>query len=180
MFKAMAVGLAMAAGLASGSAWAGAFSVTTDFPTGIGGPYAADLAGIGVTVELASPSLVTVFQPTNLTFRLLESHASRQGTQITTLVVDGVDYDFGTQAFTAPGALLGSQLFSGDFSDLVGFRDATMPLLRYRGPCPVRGHRRGGRHPRARHLGPDDRWLRHRRRPPPAPEPYGGGQVGSG
>lgn len=122
--------LALVAGFAALSTpalAAGAFSVTTDFPTGAGGPYATDLAGIGVTVELASPAQVTVFQPTNLTFRLLESHASRQGTQITTLVVDGVDYNFGTQAFTAPGALLGSQLFSGAFSDLVGFRDASMP-----------------------------------------------------
>ncbi len=130
MFRTQVAALALAAGFAALSApalAAGAFSVTTNFPTGAIGPYAVDLAGIGVTFELASPAQVTVFQPTNLTFRLLESHATPEGVRIATLAVDGVNYKVGTQAFTAPGTLLGSQLFSGAFSDLVGFRDITMP-----------------------------------------------------
>jgi hypothetical protein len=103
--------------------------VDTPFPAPLSDvePNKADLAAIGVTVELAAPTFVTVSAPTSLTFRLLESHADANGFQITTLVVDGVDYNFGPQAFTAPGTLLGSQLFSGSFADLVGFRDISMP-----------------------------------------------------
>ncbi len=129
MFKAMVTGLALAAGLA-GAAWAdGPLSVTTPFDLGVSptDPFKADLATLGVTSELGGPTLVSVYQPAKLTFRLLESNTGRAGLQITTLVVDGVDYDFGLQDFTAPGLLLGSQTFSGNFTSLVGFRDASMP-----------------------------------------------------
>lgn len=135
MIKAMTAGLrtamtaaAISLGLAGSAGAAGPLYVTTPFEVPVSNvdPFKADLATIGVTSELAFPTFVDVLAPAKLTFRLLQSDAGR-ALQITTLVVDGVDYDFGPQPFTAPGLLLGSQLFSGSFTDLVGFHDATMP-----------------------------------------------------
>ena len=127
MFRTMAVGVTAALGLA-GSAWAaGPMAVTTNFPAPlfVGDPFHDDLLSIGVGVELASPTFVDVFDASNLTFRLLASEPSRT-VDIRELVVDGVTYSFGPQAFSPAGTLLGTQLFSGSFTGQVGFRDAQM------------------------------------------------------
>ena len=131
MFKAMTAGLAAAAILAAAgpALAAGPLYVTTDFDTLVapGDPFKADLASIGVTSELASPTQIEVLSAANLTFKLLRADRNPNGPRITNLVVDGVDYAFDLQGFTSPGTLLGTQSFSGDFADLVGFRDADMP-----------------------------------------------------
>lgn len=129
MLKTVLAGFAAATVISGTALAAGPLSVTTDFPTSVvpSDPFKADLASIGVGVELASPTFVSVFAPTKLTFRLLESHDATAGPQITALTVGDQTFNFGPQAFTSPGALLGQVLFSGDFTGQVGFRDATLP-----------------------------------------------------
>jgi len=135
MFRTMKATLAAAAltvsvTVAGPALAAGPLAVTTDFPTGVfnGDPFKADLAGIGVGVELAAPTAIDVLSSANLTFKLLAAAAPpRGGFAIDTLVVNGVDYEFGAQGFTFPGTVLGSQLFSGSFASQVGFRTSDMP-----------------------------------------------------
>jgi hypothetical protein len=127
MFRTITAGLAVAVGLAGSAMAAGPMAVTTNFPAPLfaGDPFHDNLLSIGVGVELAAPAFVDVFAATNLTFRLLESRAGRTQ-EITEFVVDGVSYDVAPQAFSATGTLLGTQLFSGSFTDSVGFLTAEM------------------------------------------------------
>ena len=126
MVRTMLAGAAVAAALCGTAQAAGPMAVTTDFPTSVfaGDPFKANLAGIGVGVELASPTFVNVFAPADLTFRLLQSGESASGIEITSLTVDGTTHAFGPQAFSPSGTLLGVHTLSGSFTDLVGFHDA--------------------------------------------------------
>jgi hypothetical protein len=126
MFRVWA-GVALALGLAGAAQAAGPLSVDTNFPAPVApsDPFKADLQSIGVGVELASPTFVTVDPGTTLTFRLLQSQASAaSGLQITSLVVGADTYAIGPQAFSSPGTLLGAQPFSGSFTGGVGFTDS--------------------------------------------------------
>jgi hypothetical protein len=121
----IAAGAACALTIATGALAAGPMSVTTNFPTALwaGDPFRTELLSIGVGTELASPTLANVYAPSKLTFSLLESRAPSGGLQITSLTVDGTAYAFGPQAFSPPGTVLGSQVFSGAFASKVGFND---------------------------------------------------------
>lgn len=122
MFRSMVVGALIA--LAGGAAMAaGPLYVTTAFTSGIqdSDPFKANLASIGVGLDLAPPMQVDVLVPAKLNFRLLESRPRRDA-EVNALVVGGTTYDIAPQAFSAAGTLLGSQLFSGAFSNAIGFR----------------------------------------------------------
>lgn len=122
MFRSIVVGIAAA--LLGGAALAeGPLYVTTGFSSAIApsDPFKANLESIGVTFDLAPPMEVEVFLPTKLTFRLLESRPGRTSS-VDTLHVGETAYDVAPQAFSAAGTLLGSQLFSGSFTEAVGFR----------------------------------------------------------
>jgi hypothetical protein len=126
MFRKVLAGAALALGVVGGAQAAGPLSVDTPFPAPISPveTFKADLESMGVGVELASPTFVTVDPGTTLTFRLLASLEGAGGLQVTKLVVGPSAYDIGPQAFSSPGTLLGSQLFSGSFTAAVGFNDS--------------------------------------------------------
>lgn len=122
MFRSIVVGIAAA--LMGGAALAeGPLYVTTAFSSGISenDPFKANLESIGVSFALAQPIEVEVLLPTKLNFRLLESRPGRTSS-VDTLHVGETAYDVAPQPFSAAGTLLGSQLFSGAFSEAVGFR----------------------------------------------------------
>ncbi|MEW5685989.1 MAG: PEPxxWA-CTERM sorting domain-containing protein [Pseudomonadota bacterium] len=130
MGKAVFAGIVAALTLSGQALADGPLSVETPFSTTVvpSDPFKADLASIGVGIELASPTFVNVYAPTQLTFRLLQSiQPPTGGIYVDQLVVDGQNFDFGAQAFTSPGSLLGTLLFQGAFTDLVGFRSNDMP-----------------------------------------------------
>lgn len=118
-------GLALSFVMASAALAAGPMGVTTDFPAPLfpGDPFHDNLQSIGVGVELASPTSVNVNLPANLTFRLLESRAPREGLEIISLTAGGVTYPISAQGFSPTGTFLGTQLFSGPFTGALGFND---------------------------------------------------------
>lgn len=122
MFRSVVLGALMAL-VSSVAVAAGPLFVTTAFPTGIpdSDPFKANLATIGVGMDLAAPANVQVLVPTQLNFRLLESRPTG-ATEVNALVVDGTTYGVTPQAFSPAGTPLGSQLFSGQFIGDVGFR----------------------------------------------------------
>jgi hypothetical protein len=122
-------GAALALAAATSAMAAGPLQVSTHFPYSLGGvgdPYAADLATVGVTQGLDTPD-VQPAGPTTLEFRLLEADIAPSGFQIFSLDLGGVSYAVTPQAFNATGTLLATVTTGANFSTFVGFTDTFGP-----------------------------------------------------
>lgn len=128
MFGKTLAGAAIALGVATSAVAAGPLQISTHFPAPLTAvdPYKADLATLGVTFGLDSPTTVTPAGATTLEFRLLESHASG-GYQVLSLDLGGTSYAVPLQAFSAGGALLATVTTASVFSSFVGITDTFGP-----------------------------------------------------
>ena len=123
MFKSVLASAVLAFLIAQPAAAAGPLHVTTNFYVPLlGGQYQADLQSIGVGIDLDIPATVEVYGPTKVNIRLLAASTNpTNGFGITSLTVGSDTYAIGPQAFSATGTLLGTQIFTGSFTNTIGF-----------------------------------------------------------
>ena len=128
MFGKFLAGATIALAMTTSALAAGPLQVSTNFPYPLTviDPYKADLATLGVTFGLDSPTFVTPSGSTTLEFRLLESHAGG-GYQVLSLDIGGVSHVVPLQAFSGAGTLLATVTTASTFSSLVGITDTFGP-----------------------------------------------------
>ena len=129
MLDRVILGAFLAGALATTANAAGPLQVSTNFPaplTAVDG-YKADLATLGVTFGLASPATVLPSGPQTLEFRLLDSHAERDGFQVFALNVGASSFAVPLQAFSGAGTLLGTVTTATGFNSLIGDTDTFGP-----------------------------------------------------